>query len=59
MTEFLWRDEAFANKVIARTASRRWGNPNDLRGLVIFLASGASDFVTGENIAIDGGVIGL
>lgn len=58
MTASLWGDPKFAKYVVDRTSSQRWGEPEDLRGVVIFLASHASDFVTGENIVIDGGVIG-
>lgn len=59
MTEPLFKDEVFFQKVVDRTASRRWGEPDDLIGVTVFLASRASDFVTGEEIVVDGGVIGL
>ena len=38
-----------------RTPMGRWGNLEELEGIVIFLASPASDFITGQSIAIDGG----
>jgi 2-deoxy-D-gluconate 3-dehydrogenase len=41
--------------VIARTPARRWGVPADLAGAAVFLASPASDFVTGAALAVDGG----
>lgn len=41
--------------VLARTPLRRWGNPADLVGTAIFLASRASDFVTGVALPVDGG----
>jgi 2-deoxy-D-gluconate 3-dehydrogenase len=41
--------------VIARTPAGRWGDPVDLAGAAVFLASPASDFVTGIAIPIDGG----
>ena len=41
--------------VIARTPAGRWGDPVDLAGTAVFLASPASDFVTGVAIPIDGG----
>lgn len=42
-------------RVIARTAAGRWGQPGDLAGAAVFLASAASDFVTGTAIPVDGG----
>ena len=42
-------------RVLARTPAGRWGVPQDLAGIAVFLASGASDFVTGTAIPIDGG----
>ena len=43
-------------KVLARTPAGRWGEPEDLAGLAVYLASPASDFLTGTAIPIDGGV---
>ena len=42
-------------KVLARTPAQRWGSPGDFAGIAVFLASPASDFVTGVAIAVDGG----
>jgi 2-deoxy-D-gluconate 3-dehydrogenase len=42
-------------RVLARTPAGRWGVPDDLAGIAIFLASAASDFVTGAAIPVDGG----
>jgi 2-deoxy-D-gluconate 3-dehydrogenase len=42
-------------KVLARTPAARWGEPADFAGIAVFLASGASDFMTGTAIAVDGG----
>ena len=42
-------------KVLARTPAGRWGEPADLAGLAVYLASPASDFLTGTAIPIDGG----
>jgi 2-dehydro-3-deoxy-D-gluconate 5-dehydrogenase len=41
--------------VLMRTPARRWGVPNDLSGVAVFLSSKASDFVTGTAIPVDGG----
>jgi 2-dehydro-3-deoxy-D-gluconate 5-dehydrogenase len=42
-------------RVVARTPAGRWGEPGDFSGIAAFLASPASDFVTGAAIAVDGG----
>ncbi len=42
-------------RVLARTPAGRWGRPEDLAGIAVFLASRASDFVTGAAIPVDGG----
>src|SRR5262249_38155166 len=42
-------------RVLARTTACRWGNIDDLGGIAVFLASSASDFLTGTAIPVDGG----
>lgn len=42
-------------KVLARTPAGRWGQPDDMAGIAVFLASRASDFITGTAIPVDGG----
>jgi 2-deoxy-D-gluconate 3-dehydrogenase len=42
-------------KVLARTPAGRWGAPDDMAGIAVFLASAASDFITGTAIPVDGG----
>ncbi len=42
-------------RVEARTPAGRWGQPGDFAGIAVFLASSASDFVTGTAIPVDGG----
>ena len=42
-------------RVIARTPAGRWGKPDDLAGIAVFLSSAASDFITGTAIPVDGG----
>jgi 2-deoxy-D-gluconate 3-dehydrogenase len=42
-------------RVLARTPAGRWGVPDDLAGVAVFLASAASDFITGAVIPVDGG----
>jgi 2-deoxy-D-gluconate 3-dehydrogenase len=41
--------------VLMRTPAARWGEPGDLSGIAVFLASPASDFITGAAIPVDGG----
>jgi 2-deoxy-D-gluconate 3-dehydrogenase len=43
------------DRIVARTPAGRWGTPADHAGIAVFLASPASDFVTGTAIAVDGG----
>ena len=43
------------DRVVARTPAGRWGSADDLAGIAVFLASSASDFVTGAAIPVDGG----
>lgn len=47
--------EGLNEKVLARTPAGRWGHTRDFSGIAVFLASGASDFVTGAAIPVDGG----
>ena len=47
--------EGLHERVLARTPAGRWGLPTDFAGIAVFLASNASDFVTGTAIPIDGG----
>jgi 2-deoxy-D-gluconate 3-dehydrogenase len=42
-------------RVLGRTPAGRWGEPEDMGGVAVFLASRASDFVTGAAIPVDGG----
>ncbi len=43
--------------IISRTPAGKWGDPDDLQGATIFLASKASDFVTGQVVYVDGGIL--
>jgi 2-dehydro-3-deoxy-D-gluconate 5-dehydrogenase len=47
--------EGLHDRVLARTPASRWGDPGDFAGVAVFLASSASDFVTGAAIPVDGG----
>ena len=47
----------FNEFIISRTPAGRWGDPEDLQGTVVFLASKASDFVNGQIVYVDGGIL--
>lgn len=47
----------FNDFIINRTPAARWGNPEDLAGTAVFLASKASDFINGQVIYVDGGIL--
>lgn len=47
----------FNEFIIKRTPAARWGNPEDLAGTAVFLASRASDFVSGHVVYVDGGIL--
>jgi len=55
MNQALMDDPKFDAWVKGRTPVKRWGNPEDLIGTVVFLSSPASDFVTGQLVYVDGG----
>ena len=42
---------------MGRTPAGKWGDPDDLQGAAIFLSSKASDFVNGQVIYVDGGIL--
>ena len=56
MTQALADDEAFTSWLCKRTPAARWGNPEELIGAAVFLASKASDFVNGHLLFVDGGM---
>lgn len=47
----------FNDFIINRTPAGRWGDPDDLQGAAIFLAGKGSDFVTGQILYVDGGIL--
>jgi len=56
MNAALVADEDFTAWVAQRTPAGRWGRVEELRGPLTFLASAASDFVSGQNLFVDGGM---
>lgn len=58
MNEKLIQDPGRNSEISARIPMHRWGEPEDMIGTAIFLASDASDYVTGITIPVDGGYLG-
>lgn len=54
-TDALRADEKRNTEILGRIPAGRWGQPSDLAGAAVFLASGASDYVHGTILAVDGG----
>ena len=59
MNKPLVDDPVFNAWVVGRTPARRWGKPSELIGTVVFLASAASDYVNGQIIYVDGGMLAV
>ena len=57
-TEALQADETRNRQILERIPAGRWGQPEDLAGAALFLASAASDYVTGTVLTVDGGWMG-
>jgi NAD(P)-dependent dehydrogenase (short-subunit alcohol dehydrogenase family) len=55
MTEKVFQDEANVQRMLSRLPLGRFGVPEDLAGAAVFLASSASDYITGQIIFVDGG----
>lgn len=56
MNSALVADAEFSAWVEQRTPAQRWGRPEELAGTLLYLSSSASDFVSGQNIFVDGGM---
>ncbi|HLX67879.1 MAG TPA: SDR family NAD(P)-dependent oxidoreductase [Puia sp.] len=57
-TEALRKDAARSKAILDRIPAGRWGEPDDFRGPVVFLASAAADYVHGTILTVDGGWMG-
>lgn len=58
MNSGLMADEKRAKSILDRIPAGRWGRPEDFQGPVLFLASAASQYVSGECLVVDGGWMG-
>lgn len=54
--EALWSNDTLMEGVIARTPARRIGEPDEIAGMALYLASPASSFTTGQVMVVDGGI---
>jgi 2-deoxy-D-gluconate 3-dehydrogenase len=54
-TAALRADPVRSRQILERIPAGRWGTPRDLAGTAVFLASSASDYVTGHVLVVDGG----
>ena len=52
----LWNDEDTYNKIVKSIPQGKMGNPEDISGMALYLASSASDFITGSTFTVDGGI---
>jgi len=57
-TQALREDAERSSQILGRIPASRWGNPDDFKGPVVFLASPASDYMTGHVMVVDGGWMG-
>lgn len=58
ITASLREDLDRSKDILCRIPAGRWGTPEDFKGVAVFLASSASDYITGYTIAVDGGWLG-
>jgi len=59
LTEALRQDKERSSEILGRIPLGRWADPEDLAGAAVFLASDASDYITGQTIFVDGGWLSM
>ena len=57
-TEALRADPVRSEQILSRVPAGRWGNPEDMKGAVVYLSSSAADYVNGVILTVDGGWMG-
>ena len=55
MTKKSWNNLKKRKKIRESTMLKRWGVPKDLEGIIVFLSSDSSEYITGQDIYVDGG----
>ena len=59
MLQGIMSDQAAQDRILSRTPLGRWGEPEEVAAIAVFLASGESSYITGQTIYPDGGRLGL
>ena len=59
MLQGIMSDSAAQDRILSRTPLGRWGEPEEVAAIAVFLASGESSYITGQTIYPDGGRLGL
>jgi 3-oxoacyl-[acyl-carrier protein] reductase len=57
MTDRARQDETYESRLLKAVPMRRWGTPEEIAGPILFLASPAAAYITGQSLAIDGGLM--
>ena len=58
MTKARYDDPVYNENLFKKIPAKRWGEPEDIAAALVFLASPASDYVTGTCVVVDGGILG-